>query len=80
MEQLEKINSIEPAMEALSDGKLAAKTAEFKRLLNIGEDLDALLPEAFAVVREASKRVLNMRHYDVQLVRRNGRIMPCSDL
>ena len=57
-------------MEALSDGELAAKTAEFKRLLSSGKDLDALLLEAFAVVREASKRVLNMRHYDVQLVRR----------
>lgn len=55
-------------MEALSDAQLATKTADFKRLVQSGKSLDELLPEAFAVVREASKRVLNMRHYDVQLV------------
>lgn len=76
-------------MEALSNGELAAKTAEFKRLLSSGKSLDTLLPEAFAVVREASKRVLNMRPYDVQLVRRTSSseahvcatftILPCND-
>tara|TARA_R110000868_G_scaffold144960_5_gene364593 strand:- start:27586 stop:30288 length:2703 start_codon:yes stop_codon:yes gene_type:complete len=62
------INSLEPAMEALSDEQLQAKTDEFKQRLEKGEKLDALMPEAFAVVREAGKRVLNMRHFDVQLV------------
>jgi len=62
------INALEPSMEALSDEALQAKTAEFRARLAKGETLDALLPEAFAVVREASKRVLNMRHFDVQLI------------
>ena len=66
--QIERINALEPAMEALSDEALQAKTAEFRARLAGGETLDALLPEAFAVVREASKRVLGMRHFDVQLV------------
>ena len=66
--QIERINALEPAMEALSDEALQAKTAEFRTRLAGGETLDALLPEAFAVVREASKRVLGMRHFDVQLV------------
>ncbi|MEN9902387.1 MAG: protein translocase subunit SecA [Pseudomonadota bacterium] len=66
--QVERINAHEPAMEALSDEALQAKTAEFRTRLAGGETLDALLPEAFAVVREASKRVLGMRHFDVQLV------------
>ena len=66
--QVERINALEPAMEALSDEALQAKTAEFRTRLAGGETLDALLPEAFAVVREASKRVLGMRHFDVQLV------------
>ncbi len=66
--QIERINALEPAMEALSDDALQAKTAEFRTRLAGGETLDALLPEAFAVVREASKRVLGMRHFDVQLV------------
>lgn len=63
-----QINALEPAMEALSDEELQAKTPEFKRRLANGESLDNLLPEAFAVCREASKRVLKMRHFDVQLI------------
>ncbi len=66
--QVERINALEPAMEALDDAALQAKTAEFRTRLAGGETLDTLLPEAFAVVREASKRVLGMRHFDVQLV------------
>ena len=62
------INALEPAMEKLSDAQLQAKTAEFKERLARGETLDGLLPEAFAVCREASKRVLKMRHFDVQLI------------
>ncbi|MDO5387802.1 MAG: preprotein translocase subunit SecA [Clostridia bacterium] len=63
-----KINSLEPDMEALSDDELRAKTDEFKARLNDGASLDDILPEAFAVVREASKRVLGLRHFDVQLI------------
>ena len=65
---VEKINSLEPEMEKLSDKELRAKTDEFKDRLNKGETLDDILPEAFAVVREASKRVLGLRHFDVQLI------------
>ena len=61
------VNSFEQAYEALSDEELKAKTTEFKERLAKGENLDALAPEAFAVVREASKRVFNMRHFDVQM-------------
>ncbi len=57
-----------PPIEKLSDAELQAKTPEFKERIAGGEPLDALLPEAFAVCREASKRVLNMRHFDVQLI------------
>jgi preprotein translocase subunit SecA len=63
-----KITALEPAMQALSDEALAAKTVEFKERLAKGTKLDDLLPEAFAVVREASRRVLGQRHFDVQLV------------
>ncbi|MFN9212791.1 MAG: preprotein translocase subunit SecA [Betaproteobacteria bacterium] len=63
-----KINALEPQMAVLDDAALAAKTVEFKGRLAKGETLDQLLPEAFAVVREAGKRVLSMRHFDVQLV------------
>ncbi|ENZ81157.1 MULTISPECIES: preprotein translocase subunit SecA [Caulobacter] len=63
-----KINALEPEYAALSDEALKAKTAEFKARLEKGETLDGLLNEAFAVVREASKRVLGMRHFDVQMV------------
>lgn len=65
---VEVISRIEPAIEALSDDELKAKTAEFRGRLEKGETLEALLPEAFAVVREASKRVFGMRHFDVQLM------------
>lgn len=63
-----KINSLEPETEALSDEELRAKTDEFKARLADGATLDDILPEAFAVVREASKRVLGLRHFDVQLI------------
>jgi preprotein translocase subunit SecA len=62
------INAMEPAMQALSDEALKAKTEEFKQRHANGETLEQLLPEAFAVVREAGKRVLGMRHFDVQLI------------
>lgn len=62
------INSLEAEIEKLSDAELRAKTDEFKQRIDDGETLDAILPEAFAVVREAGKRVLNMRHFDVQLI------------
>ncbi|MBF2085724.1 preprotein translocase subunit SecA [Thermoleptolyngbya sp. C42_A2020_037] len=65
---LVEINLLEPDMEALSDEELRGKTAEFKQRIEKGESLDDLLPEAFAVVREAAKRVLGMRHFDVQLL------------
>ena len=63
-----QINALEPAMEALSDEALRAKTAEFRERLAAGATLDDMLPEAFAVVREASKRTLGQRHFDVQLI------------
>jgi preprotein translocase subunit SecA len=63
-----RINAFEPEFEKLSDEGLRAKTTEFKQRIADGESLDKLLPEAFAVVREGAKRVLGMRHYDVQLV------------
>lgn len=62
------INALEPAMQALSDEALKAKTEEFKQRYQAGESLDKLLPEAFAVVREGGRRVLEMRHFDVQLI------------
>lgn len=65
---VESINRMEPELEALSDEQLAAKTPEFRARLEKGETVDSLLPEAFAVVREASKRVFGMRHFDVQLL------------
>jgi preprotein translocase subunit SecA len=64
----EKVNALEPQMEALSDEQLAAKTPEFRDRLAKGESLDAMLPEVFAVVREAGKRTLGMRHFDVQIM------------
>lgn len=63
-----RINALEAQFEKLSDEQLQGKTAEFKQRLAQGESLDALLPEAFATVREASKRVMKMRHFDVQLM------------
>ncbi|TCB79856.1 preprotein translocase subunit SecA [Acinetobacter sp. ANC 4173] len=65
---VDKINALEPTISALSDADLSAKTEEFKQRYNKGESLDKLLPEAFAVCREAAKRVMGMRHYDVQLI------------
>lgn len=68
MEYVEKINELEPSLEGLSDASLVAKTAYFKERIENGESLEDILPEAFAVVREASRRVLGMRHFDVQLL------------
>src|SRR3989344_944781 len=65
---VEKINALEPRMQALSVDQLKAKTAELKDRLQKGETLDALLPEAFAATREAARRTLNQRHFDVQLI------------
>ena len=65
---VDKINSLETEIQKLKDTELKAKTNEFKERLQKGETLDDILPEAFAVVREASKRVLGMRHFDVQLI------------
>ncbi|AOW12295.1 preprotein translocase subunit SecA [Hydrogenophaga crassostreae] len=65
---VERINGLEPEFEKLSDDELKAKTAEFKKRVAEGESLDSVLPEAFAVVREGSKRVMKMRHFDVQMV------------
>ena len=63
-----KINALEPAVAALSDDELRARTDEFRQRYQRGESLDSILPEAFAVCREAGKRVLGMRHFDVQLI------------
>ena len=65
---VKKINALEPEMEKLTDKQLSEKTIEFKKRIKEGETLDHILPEAFAVCREASKRVLGMRHFDVQLI------------
>ncbi|MDX1915792.1 MAG: preprotein translocase subunit SecA [Methylophilus sp.] len=67
-QKVKEINALEPAMQALSDDALRAKTEEFKRRYQQGESLEKLLPEAFAVVREGSQRALGMRHFDVQLI------------
>src|SRR5205814_817243 len=63
-----EINALESRVSGLSDAELQAKTPEFKQRLENGSSLDDILPEAFAVTREASKRILNMRHFDVQLI------------
>jgi preprotein translocase subunit SecA len=65
---VERINALEPEIQALNDEQLKAQTAAFKQRLDQGEDLDSLLPEAFATVREASMRTLKMRHFDAQLI------------
>lgn len=65
---VERVNALESQMQALSDDQLRAKTADFKQQIANGEALDDLMPAAFAVVREAGRRVLKMRHYDVQLI------------
>ncbi|MFH1015098.1 MAG: DEAD/DEAH box helicase, partial [Nitrospirota bacterium] len=68
MPLVEHINSFEPQISSLSDSRLKDKTPEFKKRLELGKTLDDILPEAFAVVREVSKRTLKMRHFDVQLL------------
>lgn len=68
MNKVDKINALENEISGLTDKELREKTEEFKKRINDGETLDDILPEAFAVVREASKRVLGMRHFDVQLI------------
>ena len=65
---VDKIEALEPEMEKLSDEELKAKTPEFKKRLAEGETLDDILPEAYAVVREASKRTIGLRHFRVQLI------------
>lgn len=65
---VDRINALEPQMQAFSDAELAAQTDKFRALLAEGKTLDDILPEAFATVREASVRVLGMRHFDVQMV------------
>ena len=66
--KVQEINALEPALQALSDEALTAKTSEFKQRYINGETLDQLMPEAFAVVREGSRRALGMRHFDVQMI------------
>src|SRR5208283_4615674 len=63
-----EINTLEPAIAALSDAELRAKTSPLRERVGNGEGLDVVLPEAFAIVREAGKRTLQMRHFDMQLV------------
>ena len=70
---VQQISDLEPSFSKLSDSDLVGKTSEYKQRLANGETLDDLLPEAFAVVREAGKRVLKMRHFDVQLI--GGRVL-----
>jgi len=65
---VQKINSLEPEIQKLSDAELSRKTIEFKEKLERGATLEDILPEAFAVVREAARRVLGMRHFDVQII------------
>ena len=77
-----QVNALEPQIQKLTDAELRAKTDEFKKLLAEGQTLDQILPEAFAVVRETGKRVLKMRHFDVQIlggiVLHQGRIAEMS--
>ena len=65
---VDEINTFEKAIKSLPDSELYSKTIEFRSRLESGEDLDSILPEAFAVVRETAFRVLGQRHYDVQLI------------
>lgn len=76
--RVEAINALEPEIEALSDEALQGKTAEFRKMLEDGKTVDDILVEAFAVVREASKRTLGMRHFDVQLI--GGMILNNGDI
>ncbi|MGE4634412.1 MAG: hypothetical protein AAEI92_03560, partial [Arenicellales bacterium] len=66
--QVKEINGLEPGLQTFSDEALAAKTAEFRERASNGEDAQSMLVEAFAVVRETSRRVLKERHFDVQLI------------
>ncbi len=66
--QVAQVNALEPSMQALSDDELKAKTDEFRQRIADGKSVNSLLPEAFAVVREASRRVFGMRHFDVQML------------
>ncbi|HLI33494.1 MAG TPA: preprotein translocase subunit SecA, partial [Terriglobia bacterium] len=66
--KIQEINALEPEMQKLADSDFPAKTAEFRRRLAEGESTDDILPEAFALCREAGRRALNMRHFDVQLI------------
>jgi preprotein translocase subunit SecA len=75
---VKKINEMEGSIESLSDADLGAKTAEFRERFDQGESLDSILPEAFAVVREASKRVMGMRHFDVQMI--GGMVLHQGDI
>src|ERR1044071_2003898 len=68
MPLVEEINSLEPEFKALSDQQIGEKTAEFTQRLEGGEELDDILPEAFATVREAARRTIGQRHYNVQLI------------
>jgi len=81
-QQVREINALEPAISALPDDALREKTKELKARVAEGATLDEVLPEAFAVVREAGKRTLNMRHFDVQLIGgialHNGKIAECA--
>src|SRR5882724_10988180 len=65
---VDAVNALEPSVQSLTDAQLRDRTTEFKQRAANGEALEDLLPEAFAVVREAGRRVLNMRHFDVQLI------------
>src|SRR3989338_8127963 len=75
---VESTNVLEPEMQKLSDSELKGKTTEFKSRLAQGATLDDLLPEAFAVVREAARRVTGMRHFDVQLI--GGAVLHCGQI
>ena len=75
-----RINALEEGMQTLDDDALRAKTAEFRARLNEGATLEQLLPEAFAVVREAGVRALGMRHFDVQLIGGTWRFMTARSL
>ena len=77
-----QINALEAQFERLSDEEIKNKTQEFKQRIAGGQTLDSLLPEAFAVVREASKRIMKMRHFDVQMVGglalHHGKVVTCA--
>src|SRR2546425_10064623 len=74
MPTVEATNALEPSVQALGDAELRAKTDEFRKRLEAGESVDALLPEAFAVARDAARRTVGMRPFDVQLI--GGMVLP----